>query len=364
MVRRLGVFQVGQPLGLGLAEPGDLALCAFRALQVGERQADEMVAIDLERRRPDQDWDPAPLLSTRSNSSVAPGPPGPARRSCPSVATSSARNSRAADPTPTRSGMRAARPSDGSHRGLCHSDDDRRGSVAHVLDEDAVGPVRGREREHALSGGLQTSRDPPGRSPAQKRRQGRAPVGPAEVGMLPRCTGSLRFRRAHDAAKADVARRRVDRLALAGGGAVAQAVVRCAQVRAALDHAARDVRARLPATRLASASHARVARRAAGRRRGVGVPGGEEVATSTPRRCRSCRTGRSRWAGTRRPARCRRSRPARGSATGTRPARCWPSGARPGANSSPHANTAPSRPPRAARSHSASVGSALPAHAA
>src|SRR4051794_38978468 len=35
-----------------------------------------------------------------------------------------------------------------------------------------------------------------------------------------------------------------------------------------------------------------------------------------------------------------------------------------GANSSPQAKTAPSRPPRAARSHSASVGSDLPAHVA
>ena len=35
-----------------------------------------------------------------------------------------------------------------------------------------------------------------------------------------------------------------------------------------------------------------------------------------------------------------------------------------GISSSPHANRAPSRPPRAAYSHSASVGSFLPAHAA
>ena len=36
----------------------------------------------------------------------------------------------------------------------------------------------------------------------------------------------------------------------------------------------------------------------------------------------------------------------------------------PGVSSSPHANSAPSSPPRAARSHSASVGISLPAHAA
>ena len=41
-------------------------------------------------------------------------------------------------------------------------------------------------------------------------------------------------------------------------------------------------------------------------------------------------------------------------------ARCCP----PGVNSSPQANSAPSRPPRAANSHSASVGKSLPAHLA
>ena len=46
--------------------------------------------------------------------------------------------------------------------------------------------------------------------------------------------------RANDAAKAEVRRRRVDRLPLSRRGSIAQAVVRCAEVRAALDHAARD----------------------------------------------------------------------------------------------------------------------------
>ncbi len=49
----------------------------------------------------------------------------------------------------------------------------------------------------------------------------------------------------HDAAEADVAGRRVDRLALARGGAVAQAVVGRAEVGAALDRAARHVAAGL-----------------------------------------------------------------------------------------------------------------------
>ena len=57
----------------------------------------------------------------------------------------------------------------------------------------------------------------------------------------------------------------------------------------------------------------------------------------------------------------RRSRRASGSATGTVPATCLPSTGPLGRSSSPHANRAPSSPPRAARSHSASVGRDLPA---
>ena len=63
-----------------------------------------------------------------------------------------------------------------------------------------------------------------------------------------------------------------------------------------------------------------------------------------------------------RPATCPRSRRASGSARGTRPARCSPCACPSGVSSSPHAYSAASRPPRAANSHSASVGSALPAH--
>ena len=54
------------------------------------------------------------------------------------------------------------------------------------------------------------------------------------------------------------------------------------------------------------------------------------VAWSIPRRCRSCRAGRSRWPGTSRPVRCPRSRRRRCSGRETRPARCWPSTARRG----------------------------------
>src|SRR5205807_4361414 len=53
-------------------------------------------------------------------------------------------------------------------------------------------------------------------------------------------SSSARSSAPEDAAKADVARRGVDRFALAGGGPEAQAVVRRAQVGAALDNPARD----------------------------------------------------------------------------------------------------------------------------
>ena len=72
-------------------------------------------------------------------------------------------------------------------------------------------------------------------------------AAPAHRGMrkpLGACSASGRgfSRDACDAAEADVAGRGVDGFGLTGGGAVAQAVVRCAQVRASLDHPARDVR--------------------------------------------------------------------------------------------------------------------------
>src|SRR5262245_23913698 len=51
-------------------------------------------------------------------------------------------------------------------------------------------------------------------------------------------TARLACLRADDAAEADMARGRIDRLALPGGRPVAQAVVRRAEMRAALDHLA------------------------------------------------------------------------------------------------------------------------------
>ena len=114
---------------------------------------------------------------------------------------------------------------------------------------------------------------------------------------------------------------------LARGGAVAQAVVRRAEVRAALDHLARDVRRRAAARRSCrSAVTPRVARHA------TGWPPRPDAAArtsprSTPRRCRPCREAVAVGRETCRPARCLRSRRAAGSARGTRPARCWPSAA-------------------------------------
>src|SRR5580765_2265238 len=60
---------------------------------------------------------------------------------------------------------------------------------------------------------------------------------------------------AHDAAEADVRRRRVDGVALPSGGPVAQAVVGCAEVRAALGHSTGDRLSRLEL----GVRHARVA---------------------------------------------------------------------------------------------------------
>src|SRR4051794_16287747 len=77
--------------------------------------------------------------------------------------------------------------------------------------------------------GAATGRVPRGRTRTRRTRA----AGPA-----PR-PGS---RRADHAPEAEVARGCVDRLALASGGAVAQAVVRGAQVRAALDDVAGDAR--------------------------------------------------------------------------------------------------------------------------
>ena len=161
-----------------------------------------------------------------------------------------------------------------------------------------------------------------------------------------------------------MAGRRVDRLGMARGRSIAAAIIRRAEMRAALDHLARnpDVGlARVVAVLLAPA--ARILRNAAGLRR-VGLVLRSTSRWSTPRHCRSCRGRRSRSAETPSPARCARSRRRRRFWRGNSPcqvlAMCLP----PGVNSSPQAYSAPSSPPRAANSHSASVGKSLPAHRA
>src|SRR5207253_9886988 len=86
-----------------------------------------------------------------------------------------------------------------------------------------------------------------------------------------------------DAAEAEVRGRGVDRLALAGGRAVAQAVVRGAQVRAALDHPARDGRPRLAGDQaVGRRGDPRVAGGAAGVLNPLGRAGGEVVAGPLP----------------------------------------------------------------------------------
>ena len=128
------------------------------------------------------------------------------------------------------------------------------------------------------------------------------------------------------------------------GRAVAPAVAGRAQVRAALQHpCAGSARGAVGGRGFARARrHSRMVwrRRAADTSR-----------WSIPTRCRSCRGGRRRWAGEGRPERCRRRRPARGSASGTRPAGCWPSNAVGRELLAPGVYGAV-EPPRAANSHS------------
>ena len=152
------------------------------------------------------------------------------------------------------------------------------------------------------------------------------------------------------ATKAEVPGGGVLGLALSGRRSVAQAVVGCAQMRAALDHPAR--------VRLGGR------RRRAGRGAAAGgVAGRPRVDRPLPDVAGDIQQPVAVGGERRRPARCRRSRRPAGSATGTRPARCWPVRLW-GMSSSPQANRAPSNPPRAAYSHSVSVGSSLPAQAA
>ena len=97
--RRLGVLQVGHPLGLGPAEPIDLTILRLLGAEVGEREADEVVAVD--RRAASSRPGPetaTPSLSTRSNSIVVPSPSGPRISSNP-IGRPPATNFASRDPT-------------------------------------------------------------------------------------------------------------------------------------------------------------------------------------------------------------------------------------------------------------------------
>ena len=134
-----------------------------------------------------------------------------------------------------------------------------------------------------------------------------------------------------------------DAVALPGRRAVALAVVRRAQVGPALgDHPVGLPSAgpRSPPQQGLGAPAAAACRPA---RRGAAVHG----VGSTPRRCRSCRRGRSRWAGRCRPARSGGGRPGPRCATGTGPARCWP--ARRPAGAARRPRRSPRRPARRGR---------------
>ena len=144
----LGVLQIGHALGLRLAEPGDLAVLGLLGAEVGEREAGELVAVDLEGRDADQDRDRRRRrASTRSSSTVAPEPPGP--RIAP--ADRDARRPRTS-PAATRRSSRVEHDSSSASRRLAYRIEpvrrERGRPVAHVLDEHPVGPVGGRQREH------------------------------------------------------------------------------------------------------------------------------------------------------------------------------------------------------------------------
>ena len=136
-------------------------------------------------------------------------------------------------------------------------------------------------------------------------------------------------------------------LALRADDAVATAVRLVAQVRAAA-HDPVGARRRAGAGRAgrcAGSSRGRTSRR------------------TTPRRCRSCCAARTRWAGRRRRVPCRRSRRPPCCAAGTSPGTRSSGAGRRARGRRPTGTPMPRRPPRAAYSHSASVGSRVPLHA-
>ena len=159
-----------------------------------------------------------------------------------------------------------------------------------------------------------------------------------------------------------MARRGIDRLRMAGGRAIAAAIIGRAQVRAAFDDLAGNFDLRLAGVEACGLGPAARIVRNAARLRRVGFvllrpPIGGPFPDVADHVVDAVAVGRE----------CHHRRGALEAvlarfSCGKLPcqvlARCSP----PGLNSSPQANSAPSSPPRAANSHSASVGSSLPAH--
>ena len=140
----LGVLQLGHALGLGLAEPGDLAILGLLGAEVGEGQAGAASSPSTSRGElPTSTGTRPPLASSRSSSRCAePAGPQLGRRSAPGRETRQRRPDDRLRRARQQLGEAAVGVEDEPGRR------ERRGAVAHVLDEHPVRPVGGREREH------------------------------------------------------------------------------------------------------------------------------------------------------------------------------------------------------------------------
>ena len=147
--RGLRVLQVGHPLGLGLAEPGDLAVLGLLGAEVGEREAGELVAVDLERRasRPGRERPRRRRRRGRARRWRRARPGRGARPSAIGSAAGHERRQRRPDDRLPRARQQLGQPSVGVQDEPARRE--RRRPVAHVLDEHPVRPVGGRQREHA-----------------------------------------------------------------------------------------------------------------------------------------------------------------------------------------------------------------------
>ena len=133
------------------AEPGDLAVLRLLRAEVGEREAGELVAVDLERRASR----PGPARRRRRRRRGRARRSRRARRGRGSRRGRSAARRRRTSPAATRRSSPAARQQLGQPAVGVQDEParrERRRPVAHVLDEDPVRPVGGRQREHAPAG--------------------------------------------------------------------------------------------------------------------------------------------------------------------------------------------------------------------